>query len=124
MDTREVVDTYYRLANAGDWDSWCDLFTANLVMDEQLAGRIEGRETLRGMMQGFPGMYAKFQNQPRHVVVDGHEAAVISHISAVTPSGEPVEAEVVNYFRLDGELISYMANFHDTAPFRAVLSDT
>jgi uncharacterized protein (TIGR02246 family) len=124
MNTREVVDRYYTLANAGDWDTWCDLFTTDLVMDEQLAGHIEGRETLRGMMKGFPGMYAKFQNQPRHVVVDGDQAAVVSHISAVTPSGESVEAQVVNYFQLDGGLISYMANFHDTVPFRAVLSNS
>ncbi|HEX6077554.1 MAG TPA: nuclear transport factor 2 family protein [Micromonosporaceae bacterium] len=124
MNTREVVGRYYELANAGDWDTWCDLFTADLVMDEQLAGHIEGRETLRGMMKGFPGMYAKFQNQPRHVVVDGDQAAVVSHISAITPSGEAVEAEVVNYFRLDAGLISYMANFHDTVPFRVVLSNS
>jgi ketosteroid isomerase-like protein len=124
MNTREVVGRYYELANAGDWDMWCDLFTADLVMDEQLAGHIEGRETLRGMMKGFPGMYAKFQNQPRHIVVDGDQAAVVSHISAITPSGEAVEAEVVNYFRLDAGLISYMANFHDTVPFRVVLSNS
>jgi uncharacterized protein (TIGR02246 family) len=124
MNTRDVVDRYYELANAGDWDAWCDLFTNDLVMDEQLAGHIEGRETLRGMMKGFPGMYAKFQNQPRHVVVDGAEAAVVSHISAVTPAGGSLEAEVVNYFRLDDGFISYMANFHDTVPFRAVLSNS
>ncbi|MEU3454711.1 nuclear transport factor 2 family protein [Micromonospora sp. NPDC006766] len=123
MNTREVVNRYYELANAGDWDAWCDLFAADQVMDEQLAGPVKGRDTLRDMMKGFPGMYARFQNVPRHIVVDGDQAAVVSHISATTPSGETVEADVVNYYRVVDGLITYMANFHDTVPFRAVLSN-
>jgi ketosteroid isomerase-like protein len=121
MDTRDVVTRYYELANAGDWDRWTDLFAADQAMDEQLAGHIEGRETLRGMMKGFPDMYATFSNRPRHIVVEGEQAAVVSHISATTPSGERVEADVANYFRVVDGLITYMANFHDTKPFAPVL---
>lgn len=120
MDTREVVDTYYRLANAGDWDAWCDLFAADQTMDEQLAGHVEGRETLREMMKGFPDMYASFANVPRHIVVDGEQAAVVSDITGRTAKGETIEAAVCNYFRVTGGLISYMANFHDTVPFAPV----
>jgi ketosteroid isomerase-like protein len=121
MDTRDVVNRYYELANAGDWDAWCDLFAVDQVMQEQLAGRVVGRETLRGMMRGFPDMYARFANQPRHIVVNGEQATVVSHISATTPAGAAVEADVANYFRVSDGLITYMANFHDTVPFRAAL---
>ena len=41
MATEDVIDRYYVTANAGDWDAWCDLFTDDMVMDEQLAGHIE-----------------------------------------------------------------------------------
>ncbi|MFI5699172.1 nuclear transport factor 2 family protein [Streptomyces xanthochromogenes] len=118
--TREIVDTYYRLANAGEWDEWCDLFAVDQTMDEQLAGHVEGRETLRDMMKGFPEMYASFSNTPVHVVVDGEQAAVVSHISAITTGGDRVEAEVCNYFRTSGGLIHYMSNHHDSVPFAAV----
>ena len=120
MDTREVVDTYYRLANSGEWDAWCDLFAADQTMDEQLAGHVEGRETLREMMKGFPEMYASFANVPRHVVVDGEQAAVVSDITGRTHDGITVEAKVCNYFRVTGGLISYFANFHDSVPFAPV----
>ena len=120
MSTREIVDTYYRLANSGEWDAWCDLFAVDQTMDEQLAGHVEGRETLREMMKGFPEMYASFSNTPVHIVVDGEQAAVVSHISAVTTGGDSVEAEVCNYFRISGDLIRYMSNFHDSVPFAAV----
>ena len=44
---QDVIDRYYETANAGDWDAWCDLFTDDMVMDEQLAGHIEALATLR-----------------------------------------------------------------------------
>jgi ketosteroid isomerase-like protein len=114
---RETMELYYKYANAGDWDRWCDLFTDNTVMDEQLAGHIEGANTLRGMMKGFPTMYRSFQNVPKHIFASGNEGAVVSHISAVNAAGKTIEANVMNYFRFEDGRIAYMANFHDTKPF-------
>jgi len=121
VDTRQVVNSYYELANKGDWEAWTDLFAERQTMDEQLAGHVEGRETLRAMMKGFPAMYAAFTNTPRHIVIEGEQAAVVSHISAATHSGEPIEADVVNYFQVVDGRISYMSNHHDTVPFQPVL---
>jgi ketosteroid isomerase-like protein len=115
MDTRDVVKRYYELANQGDWDSWTDLFAENQVMDEQMAGHIEGREVLRQIVKGFP---TSFQNVPRHIVVEDEQAAVVSHISTTTARGKAVEVDVANYFRIIDGQITYMANFHDTAPFQ------
>lgn len=121
MDTSDVVTRYYVLANAGEWDAWCDLFAPDQVMDEQLAGHVEGRAKLREMMSGFPAMYTAFTNQPVHTVVAGDQAAVVSHISARTVSGESIEADVCNYFQVADSQITYMANFHDSVPFRPIL---
>ena len=120
METTEVLSRYYQFANAGDWQSWCDLFAPNMVMDEQLAGHVEGRDRLRDMMAGFGTMYASFQNVPRHFIVHDTEAAAVSRISAVTQAGDHIEADVMNYFRIAGGRIAYMANFHDTVPFQVL----
>ena len=122
MTATEAINKYYEYANAGNWDAWCDLFTEDMVMDEQIAGHIEGRETLRKMMGGMSTTYSKFQNVPKHVVTSGDEGAVVSHISAASGSGEPIEAGVMNYFRFRDGLIAYMANFHDTRPFAPILN--
>jgi ketosteroid isomerase-like protein len=117
MNAREVIDRYYAAVNMGDWDSWLELFDEHLVMDEQLGGHIEGLETLRGMVGGLKRVYASFQNTPRYIVIDGNQACVVSRITAMTPLGEPIEAEVANYFLIQEGRIIYMANFHDSRPF-------
>ncbi|HZR52760.1 MAG TPA: nuclear transport factor 2 family protein [Streptosporangiaceae bacterium] len=120
MDTTEILIRYYQLTNMADWDNWCDLFTADAVMDEQLAGRIEGRAKLQDMMAGLGDRYQSFQNAPRHFIVNGKEAAAVSHITAVTRTGKHIEADVMNYFRIADGYIAYMANFHDTVPFQVL----
>jgi choline dehydrogenase len=117
MTTRETIETYYSSVNRGDWDTWLTLFTDDIVIDEQLAGHVEGIGILRGAIDGMKTGYSRFQNVPKHIVVEGDEATVVSHISAANAAGEPIEAEVANYFRLEGGKIAYMANFHDTRPF-------
>lgn len=121
MKTKEIIDRYYEFANAGKWEEWCDLFDENLVMDEQLAGHIEGLGTLRPMMGGMKKMYSVFTNIPDKIVVSDEEAAVVSHIYAASPSGKVIEAKVMNYFKIKAGKIAYMANFHDSRPFAPVL---
>lgn len=115
MNTRDIVTRYYQLVNQGDWDGWLDLFAENQVMDEQLAGHIEGKDALRQLVEGFPTV---FQNVPRHIIVEGEQAAVVSHISTTTARGGSIEVDVANYFRIVDGRIDYMANFHDTVPFK------
>lgn len=123
MTNRTILERYYEYANAGKWTNWCDLFANDMVMDEQLAGRIEGLATLRPMMAGMGQAYAKFQNVARSILVQGDEGAVISHISARAAKypDEPIEADVMNYFRFKDGKISYMQNCHDSKPFAPFL---
>jgi ketosteroid isomerase-like protein len=122
VDTREVIETYYAAVNRGDWEKWLTLFKDDVEIDEQLAGHVEGIEILRGAVGAMERGYSKFQNVPRHIVVDGDQAAVVSHISAANAAGEPIEADVANYFRVEDGKIAYMANFHDSVPFQPFTS--
>jgi ketosteroid isomerase-like protein len=117
MQTIDVINKYYDAANLGDWDTWLSLFDDNVIIDEQIAGHLQGIETLRGAIGGIERGYSKFQNLPQQIVVNGKEACVVSHISAANASGVSIEANVANYFRLKNGKITYMANFHDTRPF-------
>lgn len=114
---KEVIDLYYKYANANNWDAWCDLFAEDQVMDEQMGGHIEGLPALRKLMAGMKAAFPTFQNVPKHILVDGDQGAVVSHLHIVTASGQQVEVNVMNYFRFKDGKIAYMSNYHDTKPY-------
>lgn len=118
MDTREIINTYYRCVNSGDWDTWLTLFADDAVVEDQIAGRAQGINALRGAVDAIKRGYSKFLMHPLHIVVEGGQAAVIWHCEAANASGVPIDARGANYFQVhpNGK-IAYMANFHDTVPF-------
>lgn len=122
MNSREIIDAYYEYVNAGDWDAWLTLFADDIVMDEQLAGHVDGIDVLRGAVDGLKAGYSKFLNLPRQVVVEGDRGCVVSRIEAANASGVPIVANVANYFEIKNGKIVYMANFHDSVPFAPFLN--
>ncbi len=117
METREVINKYYEIVNAGNWNEWLTLFDKNIVMDEQLAGHLEGIETLRGAIGGIERGYSKFIMHPQLMVIEGDEACVIWSFEGANASGVPINAKGANYFQVKNGKIIYMSNFHDTRPF-------
>ena len=117
MDTREVIDRYYETVNAGDWDTWLTLFADDVVVDEQLAGHLEGVGVLRGAVGAMKRGYSKFLMLPEHVVIEAEQAAVVWHCEAANASGVPIDVRGANYFRVEESKIVYMANFHDKGAF-------
>jgi len=87
-------------------------------MDEQLAGHIKGVEILRGAVGMLEKGYSKFQNNPEEIVVEGNRAMVAWHIEAANAKGVPIDARGANLFKVEDGKITYMANFHDTIPFK------
>lgn len=117
MNPQEIVEKYYQYVNNSDWQNWLSLFDVNIVMDEQLAGHLEGIESLQAAVGGLETGYSRFQNIPEHIVSHGNEICVISRIEAANASGVPIAANVANYFQIENGKITYMSNFHDTRPF-------
>ena len=90
-----------------------------MVIDEQLAGHVEGLDILRGAIGGMEKGYSQASRTCRSTSsCQGNNAAVVSHISAANAAGEcrsRPRSPTTSSSR-DGK-ISYMANFHDTRPF-------
>jgi ketosteroid isomerase-like protein len=118
MSTTEVVIRYYAAVCAGDWETWFDLLDENLIMDEQLMGHVEGSASLSEFGAGVRKGFQKFLMHPQHVVVQDDEAAVIWRLEAVMANGTEINAKGANYFKVKDNKIVYMANFHDTVPFK------
>lgn len=116
MDTRTVVETYFEYVNAGRWDDYLTLFADDIVMDEQLLGRVEGKEELAKGIEGLRGN-PDFRNYPKEIVVEGDRAMAMWNIQSPMPNGKKLDLKGVNFFKVADGKIAYFANFHDTAPF-------
>jgi ketosteroid isomerase-like protein len=97
------------------------LFADDIVMDEQVLGRVEGMAQLREGIEGLrknPG----FRNYPGEIVVEGDRAMAVWHIVAPQLDGSTLELDGANFFRIKNGKIAYFSNYHDTAPFKTAVS--
>ena len=120
MDIKEIVTKYFFYVNTRDWDGYLSLFDDNVVMDEQLLGRVEGIDKVAEGIEGLRNS-PKFFNHMREFIADGERAMAVWHIETVGPNGEDIQADGVNYFKVANGKIVYFANFHDSAPFKPIL---
>jgi len=126
VDTREVVNAYYRCVNASDWETWLTLFSDDVVGDEQLAGHFAGIDVLKGAVDAIRKGYAKFKMYPVRVVVEGDAACVLWRNDSTNASGVPIgypkepARQVIgaNYFQIQNGKIVYMRTVHDSLPFK------
>jgi hypothetical protein len=117
MGTREVIDNYYQYSNPQDRTRWLALFDANVLLDEQIAGRVAGIEALTRLIGTLDAAFPQFKAVPRHIVIDGDQACVIEDISTVTADGVKIAVTAASYFQVAGGKITHLTNIHDTAPF-------
>lgn len=122
MDTRELVEAYFRHVNAGEWDRWLELFDEQVVMDDALSPRMEGVEALRASTAAMQQGFKRFNNHLVELLVEGDRAAVICRIDAETAGGGKIDSTGMNFYRVRDGKITYMASFHDSAPFIAAFS--
>ena len=114
-DPRDVLIAYYGTANAGDWRTWLDAVPGGRG-DRRAARRPRRgpRHPARDDRRDGEGLLEVPERARSTSSSQGDKAAVVSHISAANAAGEPIEAEVTNYFQFRDGKIAYMANFHDT----------
>ncbi|WP_223291811.1 nuclear transport factor 2 family protein [Defluviicoccus vanus] len=132
MTVREVIDRYYDCVNRGDWTGWLELFSDDVVGDEQLAGHFAGIDVLRGAVGGLTSGYSRFNMLPQRVLVDGDAAVVVWRCIAANSHSVPIAypndaARLVigaNYFQVQNGKIVYMRTIHDSLPFQPFITQS
>jgi ketosteroid isomerase-like protein len=114
---RELMTTYYKSGTERDWSTWLSLLDDKIVVDEQLAGHLEGIESMRTLSNNLVKHYSKFEIKPTYMIVEGDEVCTAWVIDATTDTGVPIHAVGANFCRFQNNKIVYMQNFHDTVPF-------
>ncbi|NJO56026.1 MAG: nuclear transport factor 2 family protein [Rhodospirillales bacterium] len=116
----------------GDWDGWLELFSDDVVGDEQLAGHFAGIDVLRRSIGSLTNGYSQFNMYPQRVLVDGDAAVVIWRCIAANATEVPIaypdepDRQVIgaNYFQIQNGKIVYMRTIHDSLPFAPFVHQT
>ncbi len=116
---KELMRKYYKAGSTGDWQTWQVLLDDKVVMDEQLAGRLEGSSAMKAILDRIQTHYTKFDMRPHYMVAEGNEVCTGWQLEAVTSNGVPINATGAHYCRFENGKIVYMSNFHDTVPWKA-----
>ena len=120
MKTKKIIEKYFEYVNAGKWDDYLGLFADDIVMDEQLMGHIEGKEQLAKGLEQLKNA-KQFRNEPVQIVAERNRAMAVWHITAMPVEGVNIDAKGANYYELENGRIKYFSNYHDTAPFAAIM---
>lgn len=128
MSTRETINKYYEYLNdgfaKGNLDSWVGLFADDFVMDEQLAGHVEGVEPMKVLSQKMLEGYSKWVMHVQKVLVEDDKAFVLWEIDATASNGVDVKTKGANLYRVKNDKVVYLSNYHDTVPFNTDVAFT
>lgn len=116
MTTKEIVEKYFEFVNAGKWDEYLTLFDTNVIMEEQLLGRIEGIENVAKGIEGLRNNH-DFRNFPLEIIVEGDKAVALWNIQSPLPNGKKLNLKGANFYKIKNGKIVHFANFHDTSVF-------
>ncbi|AKT51099.1 nuclear transport factor 2 family protein [Arsenicicoccus sp. oral taxon 190] len=104
------VTRYYELVDAGDVEGLVGLFTEDATYERP------GYEPMRGHA-GLTAFYSGERiiesgaHTLTHAVVDGDEVAVQGRFEGRARDGRALELRFADFFRLDGERISYRTTY-------------
>ena len=128
MNTRETINKYYEYLNdgfaQGNLDSWVGIFAGDFVMDEQLAGRVEGVEPMKELSEKMLEGYSKWIMHLQKVLVEGDDAFVLWEVEATTSNGVDVNTKGANFYRVKNDKVVYLTNYHDSVPFNTDVAFT
>ncbi|MBU0970372.1 MAG: nuclear transport factor 2 family protein [Proteobacteria bacterium] len=118
--TREVVETYFKTVNAGDWDGWLALFDKEIVFTEPM-GTVHGLDGMGQAVKGLKAGYKTFQNQLLKIFVDGNSAVACTQIRAVTMGGVPINVKSANLYWVKNNRIVNQENLFDAQQLKPFL---
>jgi ketosteroid isomerase-like protein len=119
-ELKELMTKYYKAGSTADWTTLQELLHENVVVDEQLAGHLEGHPAMKALYEGIQKSYKSFDMCPEHMVAEGNEICVGWQVNALTSNGVPIHATGAHYCRIENGKIVYMTNFHDTIPWKVI----
>jgi ketosteroid isomerase-like protein len=115
MSTRSLVERYFDAVNAHDWDQLAEVFHADVTVRHGATLSTSGRDRAVKLLKAVVAQFAEHEDQPTRVLVDGNVAVVEIAFTGTKPDGTQLAFEAVDVIDTDGECITQVVSWYDTA---------
>jgi ketosteroid isomerase-like protein len=123
MSTAELVGRYFDAVNGHDWEQLAAIFHPDVVVEHGSTLSVTGRDRAIRLLSAVVAQFGEHRDQPTRVLVDGRAAAVeIRFTGTRAADGKPLSFAAVDIIDTDGEVITKVASWYDTAEVLPLLN--
>lgn len=115
MTVAALVEAYFDAVNRHDWDQLAGVFHPEVVVQHGASLTAEGRERALKLLGAVVAQFSEHHDRPTRVLVDGSAAAVEVSFTGTLPTGSAVAFDAVDVFDTDGETITRVVSWYDSA---------
>lgn len=115
MTTRALVESYLDAVNSHDWAALKRVFHPDVEIRHGMTLHTEGRERAIKLLTAVVGQFAEHEDRPTRFVVEGDTAAVEITFVGRTNDGREITFEAADVIDTDGEQITRVVSWYDTA---------
>lgn len=123
MPTRTLVEKYFDAVNNHKWEQLAEVFGPEVVVQHGSTLSTSGRDRAVKLLKAVVAQFDQHHDRPTRVLVDGNVAAVEIAFTGTLPGGAALSFEAVDIFDTDGESITKVVSWYDTAEVLPRLRD-
>ena len=115
MSTRSLVEEYFDAVNGHDWEALSRIFHPDVTVRHGESITASGRERAIKLLRAVVAQFEAHHDRPARVLIDGQVATVEVAFTGTLPNGTEVAFGAVDLIDTDGETITRVASWYDTA---------
>jgi ketosteroid isomerase-like protein len=115
VPVKALVETYFDAVNNHKWEQLADVFHPDVTIQHGMTLHTQGREKAVRLLQAVVRQFEEHEDAPTRYVIEGDVAAVEIRFTGRKPEGEPISFDAVDIIDTDGESITRVVSWYDTA---------
>jgi ketosteroid isomerase-like protein len=121
MSAEQVVTDYFEYANTEQWERLAQVFHEDATYRTPGTRLRQGREDVVAFYPKAFGAWAKHQDTPGPLIIDGDRVACEITFTGTTHAGKEVTFDCVDVFELRGDKIAALSTWYDLDPVRRLM---
>ncbi len=115
MPVRTLVERYFDAVNNHKWEQLADVFHPDVTIQHGMTLSTQGREKAVRLLQAVVRQFQEHEDVPTRYVIQGDVAAVEIRFTGRRPEREPISFDAVDIIDTDGQSITKVVSWYDTA---------